>query len=81
MDGESCFRSFRFANRRGVSGLRAERRRYADQLFIEPHDRFPLSPTAACPLGMHGLNRCFELKPTEPPVLERLSEVVFRLFN
>ena len=62
------FGSICFGHCRGVSGLRAERRRYADQLFIKPYDRFPLNPAAARPLGMYRLNRGFKLKAAEPSV-------------
>ena len=46
------FRSVRFGYRRGVSGSRAERRGYADQLFVEEqiaaHSVRPLRARSAC---------------------------------
>jgi hypothetical protein len=43
---QPCVGSLRFGYGRGVSGSRAERRRYPDQLFIEHYDRVPLNPAA-----------------------------------
>ena len=75
------FGSVCFGDSRRVSGSRAERRRYADKLFVEQHDCTPLGPAAAGPLGMHRLNRCFELKPAGAIVLRCLGELAFRLLD
>ena len=78
---ESCFRSVRFADRGGVSGSRAERWRYLEQLFVKQRDRTPLCPAAACPLGVYRLNRGLELKAAGPTVTRRFGEMAFRFFD
>src|SRR5271169_3634353 len=78
---QSCFRSLRFGYRRGVSGLRAERRGYTDQPFVEQHDRIPLGVAAARPLGMYRLNCGLELKPARATATRCFGEVAFRLFD
>src|SRR5271166_772076 len=49
-------------------------------MFIEECDRGPVRLTAACPLGVHGLNCGFQLKAAGAPVLGRFSEMLFGLF-
>jgi hypothetical protein len=75
------FRSLRFSYCRGVSSSRAERRGYADQLFVEQHDRNPLGPAAARPLRVYRLNRGFELKPAGATATRCFGEMAFRLFD
>ena len=58
-----------------------ERRRYADQLFVEEHDRTPLSPTTARPLSMYRLNRGLELKAAAAAATRRVGEMAFRFFD
>src|SRR5580704_14893925 len=78
---QPCFRAVRFADCRSVSSSRAERRRYADQLFIEQHDRTPLGPAAACPLSVYRLNRGLKLKPASATETRCLGEMAFRFFD
>src|SRR5580692_7587181 len=78
---QSRFRSIRFSDRRGVSSSRAERRGYADQLFVEQHDRSPLGPAAARPLRVYRLNRGLELKPASATAIRRLGEMAFCFFD
>src|ERR1700676_4901384 len=78
---QSSFRSARFANRRGVSSARAERRGDAEQLFVEQHDRSPLDPATARPLSMYRLNRGLELKTAGVMATRRFGGMAFRLFD
>src|SRR5579864_7414145 len=56
------FRPTRFGGRCGVAGSCANRRRYANQLFVKHYDRRPLRPAASRSLSMYRLNRGFKLK-------------------
>src|SRR6266487_1064736 len=78
---EALFRSTCFGKSGGVSSLPADCRRYADQLFVELNNRFPLNTAAARPLGMHRLNCGLELKTPWAPIFGRLCEMAFRLFH
>ena len=80
-NGKSCCRSVRFRNRSGVSSSRAERRRYADQSFVEQCYRGPVGPAGARTLGMYGLNCSFKLKSAGASELERFAEMALRLFD
>jgi hypothetical protein len=79
-DRKSCFRSVRFRDRGGVSGSRAQRRGYADQLLIEACDRRPLSSPGARALRVYRLNGSFELESADLAALESLGQMVFRIF-
>src|ERR1700733_899824 len=80
-DRESCFRSVRFADGGGVSGSRAERRRYPEQLFVEQSDRSPLGPAAACPLSVYRLDRGLELKAAGATVPRRFGQMALCFFD
>src|SRR6266436_4798496 len=80
-NGESCFWSLRFRNCGGISDSRAERGRYADQLFVKQCYRSPVGPVSVCTLRMYRLNCSFELKPAGATALETLGEMTFRLFD
>lgn len=77
-NGQSCFGSVGFSNRGGVSGPRAERRRYAKQLFVEEHDRRPIGPASAGTLSVYGLDGSFELKAAGAAALKSFSQITFR---
>ena len=79
-DSESCFGSFCFGDGCRVSRLRAERRRHAEQLFVEQDDGRPVGPAAGSAPGMHGLDGRFELKSSELAVLESLGQMKLRFF-
>src|SRR5215469_12566942 len=70
-----------FGNGRGVSSAGAQRWGDADELFVEQHDRGPLGPAGARPLGVYRLNCGFELKSAGTTLLRRLGKVTFRLFD
>src|SRR5262245_48653284 len=70
-----------FGNRRGISSTRAQRRGYADELFVEQHDRGPLGPAAARPLRVYRLNSGLELKAAGTTKPRCLGKVTFRLFD
>src|SRR5262249_26791794 len=72
---------FRFGKGGSVSGARAQRREYTDELLIEQHDRSPLGSTAARSLRMHRLDRGFKLKAAGASLLRCLGKMAFRLFN
>src|SRR6516225_5525315 len=74
------FGSTHFGNGRGVSRSRAERRRYPDELLVEPDDGNPLGAAAVRPLSVYRLNGGFELKSTGTAMPGCFSQVMFRLF-
>ena len=73
--------TLRFGQGGSIAGSRTERWRYANQLFVEKHDRSPFRSFTARPLAMRGLNCGFELKPPVRTALRRLGEMAFRFFD
>src|SRR5262245_16744657 len=64
-----------------VPRVRANGGRYTDELLVKQHDRDPLGPATANPLGMRGLDGRFELKAAATTVLGCFGKMCFRFCN
>jgi len=64
-----------------MSNSTAQRRGYADKLFVEQSDRRPVGPAGARAPGMHRLNGRFQLKSSGSSKFERFAEMALRLLH
>src|SRR5687768_13407985 len=59
----------------------AERRRYLHELIVEARDGAPVRASAVSTFRVYRLNRCFDLKSSQPRIASRCDQLALGFFD